>query len=606
MDDEELVNDLIDAGASDDEIRQILAKRKPASPGARFADPNVPAQVQGTKEQVKATMAGGKPTGNRPLAPEGGAGESLLQKINPFQDEIAGAVGAAGALLPGGRSPGQAFTAEREASKARVEGYDREHPTDAKIGTVAGIVLPALATGGASLAANAGTVAKGANLAYKGRVPLRELIKAGAKTGAGAGAFYGAGNSEGSLGERAVQTGAGTVFGGTIGAVAPLAARAVGNVTKMGGKLLGVTTKTGRQRGVDRAIEEGLSSTGQNVDDALARAQRLRESGLQDVPVAAALGDAAPSVVSKASYALPTKRGASGVSPAGRAAQFAKSLQDDVAKAKGGGGRTGQVADDLYDQARKVGGIGLKDADGNPALPGKAQHALNYFRKQFPEAEKDVMEEFQQMMAEGSITFDDIVDPRSGNYTVRYWDELKKYLDGQIHARKATDLSWARGKGDKAKERLATIVKALDDDIEVRTGKAPAPYEQARGQARQDIGARKELIETQGPLAKGLKSASQRVGPEVNPETSFAQFGAERGKIGRADLLQDFLKVVTGKARGQQSGATLSALEHPDPVAFFTEALSRQARTKARSTAGAKAFGVGASSALQRALGENR
>lgn len=289
MDDEELVADLIEAGASDDEIRAILAKRKPASPGARFADPNVPAQVQGTKEQVRATMVKGQPTGNRPLDPEGGVVETALQRINPFQDEISGAVSAAGSLLPGGRSPGEAYTEERDASRSRSRGFARENPLANTALTAAGMVLPALATGGATLAArgavNAGRAAPAITGAAK--VPLSQLVKAGAKTGAVAGGVYSAGASEGTLKEKAIQTGLGAGLGAALGAGVPAAIRGGSKLPK----LVGITTEGGRQRVASEKIASVIERSGQAPDDVLARAEAFIAEHGRPPTLAEAIGD---------------------------------------------------------------------------------------------------------------------------------------------------------------------------------------------------------------------------------------------------------------------------------------------------------------------------
>lgn len=150
---------------------------------------------------------------------------------------LRGAVEAAGAILPGGRSPGQAFRegrdAELAASRERLRRAEEEAGTGTKVlGFGLGLLGPGAAAG-KIVTRGAGTAARA------GR---------GAAVGAGEGGLFGFGTAEGSVGERLPQAGTGAVAGGLLGAAIPAgvdgarvvgkgAKAAAGAAKKAGGKL---------------------------------------------------------------------------------------------------------------------------------------------------------------------------------------------------------------------------------------------------------------------------------------------------------------------------------------------------------------------------------
>lgn len=104
--------------------------------------------------------------GPRPSSP--GMGEGLVRAglqgaTLGTSDEIAGGIAAVGALWPGGKAPGQAYTDEVGRERERMAQFGQEHPVANIAGQMAGAVIPALALGPAvseiaSLARPVGTV----------------------------------------------------------------------------------------------------------------------------------------------------------------------------------------------------------------------------------------------------------------------------------------------------------------------------------------------------------------------------------------------------------------------------------------------------------------
>jgi hypothetical protein len=220
----------------------------------------------------------------------------------------------------------------------------------------------------------------------------------------------------------------------------------------------------------------------------------------------------------------------------------------------------------------------------------KAQRALSFFRDEFPEADKLVMDKLKRQIADGTLTMDDVIDPLSGNETLTYWDEFKKFLDGQVHARNKSPVpAWPRGNAQEASGRLDDLVSAVDDAFNLKTGKAT--YAEARAQAGKDIRAREALTEQQAPLARSLERASIRTGKSSDPETAFAQFGAKRTSIGFADLLMDVLKKGSRQSQQRQAETTMGALTRADPELLLRELAKQQ--VAAQRVAGRKAGRVG-------------
>ena len=183
--------------------------------------------------------------------------EKLGQTLNPFQDEIAGAVSAVGALVPGGRSPREAYVQDRDASRASTAQYGSVDPLGNVAATGLGI---------------AGTLAAGPLRAGAKALPViaRGLPGAGraAAIGAGKAAAYAApysfGAAEGTPGEQLRQTAVGTgVAGGTGALFGPLANRmarrnpargSLPNAAKIGGT--DVPEAAARRATLDPAVRD--------------------------------------------------------------------------------------------------------------------------------------------------------------------------------------------------------------------------------------------------------------------------------------------------------------------------------------------------------------
>jgi hypothetical protein len=140
-----------------------------------------------------------------------------------FSDELTAALAAIPAAVATGTSLKDAFNSILEAERFSQDKYAEEHPVASFAAQVGG----GLATGGAGASRIAGAkMFQGAKT-----IPgaLGKKAAASAATGAPIGALYGAGVSEGGLGERAK----GAVEGATIAAVAsPVLAGAAGAITK--------------------------------------------------------------------------------------------------------------------------------------------------------------------------------------------------------------------------------------------------------------------------------------------------------------------------------------------------------------------------------------
>lgn len=534
---------LIRQGASEEDLEAYTAEYEQAH---RFKDPNLPAMTS-TGEKVLPGAPRKASLGEQAV----GAGETLLTAVNPFQDELSGGVAA---LMPGG----QGYSEARDAARNRTKAFKRENPKTGLVLDIAGAVVPAAASGGASIAARG-----------IGKAPLGQLMKAGAKAGAGAGAVYGFGSAEGDIEDQIKQTALSTFLGGAIGGAVPAVGRATGWAGRKTGAALGLTTKKGRAQRMAETLDEELAGSGQTVDDAINRADDLRTAGVENVTTAEALGPAGPRVVDKMRSGLNQARDdVTGIAPAGRAAKFGRQMDESVEEAKKGlAGRTGDKTHALYEEARKVGGIEITDP--------KAQRALSFFRDEFPEADDLVMDKLKRQIADGTLSMDDVIDPRSGRETLTYWDELKKFLDGQVHARNKSPVpAWPRGNAQEASRRLDDLVAGVDDAYNLKTGKST--YAEARAQAGKDIQAREALTEQQAPLARSLERASIRTGKSTDPETAFAQFGAGRGKIGLADVFMDVVKKGVRSTEQKQAETTLAALLREDPEILLRELAKHQ------------------------------
>jgi hypothetical protein len=575
MDDQNLVNDLIDAGASDDEIRAILAKQKPASPGARFADPNYPATVQGTKEEVRSTIdRRGAPSGNKPLDPEGGGFEYGLQQLGfGTQDDLAGAIGAAGAILPGGRSPSQAFAEDKEAVQSRNRGFGRENPKTALTAKVVGIGLPALASGGGTLPAQMGT-----------RASLGALLRQGAKAAAPISFAQSAGDSEGSLMERVKQTAVRGTIGTLVGGLIPVAARGVSKLARgamdLTGRTATVLSPKGMQKKVGDTIEGALSSTGQSVDDVVARGQTLQAAG-HSPTTADALGPAAKHIVKTMTYGLPDERAGQGLSAAGRAFQHSDDLSQTVEGFKKAS-KTGPISALLYKQAETK----------TLTSPKVRQALLDLDATADNVGVTDLMRKARDL-AVGLAKEDGRVVTGNG-LSVLEVDYLKKGLDAAIQARQSSGTPIPAAVAEALQKAKNKLLDAVDNEVTV--------YGQARAQAAIDITARKALNKQQKKLAPLLEQASAGSGKGPTFETVVPQGVAKRTAIAVADFVGDVLTSGVKKTKQAEARDLMRVLRGHDPTDLM-RLLQLQTQGANRVHRATTVAGRAGGSVLARALG---
>lgn len=174
-----------------------------------------------------------------------------------FGDEVAALLNAAGAMLPGGQSPGEAFRSSLDQGRETLQQARQEHPFLTGTGDVIGAgatILPGMAGLGArGGAAVAGQVAR-VGLPRVGRVVGRAV--SGALTGAGYAGASEAGRSEGGVGERAGAAAgalpAGAIIGGTLGVGAPFAGELARSAARKGASMVGLGPQGWVRRGFQR------------------------------------------------------------------------------------------------------------------------------------------------------------------------------------------------------------------------------------------------------------------------------------------------------------------------------------------------------------------
>lgn len=189
-----------------------------------------------------------------------------------FGDELYGALRGAGALVPGGQSPMEAYGAGRDQVRTMLDTARREDPWATGLGELGGGLL----TGGTGMARSAA----GMGL----RAGLTRAAGMGAAMGGTAGYGYSEGDplaaamSGGDIASEAAQAGVdaalGTAAGGVIGTALPAigaAARSVGRflIKRTGAGKRYVLNEAGRQQVMD-ALTEDLKSGNMTLSQAQA------------------------------------------------------------------------------------------------------------------------------------------------------------------------------------------------------------------------------------------------------------------------------------------------------------------------------------------------
>lgn len=522
---------------------------RPASPGARFRDPSVPAMTN-TGEAILPAPPRQSTLGEN-LA---GAAETFLQGVNPGQDEMMGLLGP------------NDFTKDQQAAQARLRTFAQENPTISSLLKITGAVAPALATAGGSLVPQAaGRMAA--------RPAVGELMKIGAKTGAKWAAPYSFLAAEGDVVDRLPETAIGTVAGAAIGGAVPAVLRGGSNAWDFARNAFGQKSAPSTLRSVAEGLEQEVSGTGQTWDDVVGRAKALEAAGTTPT-VAEALGPAGPRAVGRMRYGLSADRGANGTSPAGRASAWADDLDKAREGAKQAGApRTGPVAQALYKQAGAVGEVPfVRATPGTP--PTDAQLALKQLDELFPDVHGDVMARLARRVQRKELGAEHIANMSpDGPHTLPYWDAYKKAMDGVLRKHKVDPQSTvARETLSEARTLLATVLGGVDEAV---TQKAGAPiYAQARAAAQADITTRRAAEPAQKKLASGLRWASNTQGAAPNPETAIAQM--HRPKIAAADVGLDILKSGARKSHQRDAAQMLEWLQRTDVDQFVQDILAQE------------------------------
>ena len=152
-----------------------------------------------------------------------------------FADEIAGIIGGTWDYLTSDekKTLAEEYREDRDAFRKRAELAFEQNPATYIASDIAGGVIPALLTGGATAVASVGKgVAKGA---AKGALKsgVKQAVKTGAKTGAAVG--LGASKADltkGELGEAAKDVAIGTGLGAGLGVALPVAAEGIKRTAK--------------------------------------------------------------------------------------------------------------------------------------------------------------------------------------------------------------------------------------------------------------------------------------------------------------------------------------------------------------------------------------
>jgi hypothetical protein len=133
-----------------------------------------------------------------------------------FGDEAAGALGAIGALVPGGQSPGEAYRAYRDRTREETHAAIAARPGAYIAGEIAS-AIPQVVVPVAAAARVPAAATQASRLAQAAR-----LVGRSARTGAIVGGITGAGRSEASGRDLARDVGIGTALGAGVGAVVPI------------------------------------------------------------------------------------------------------------------------------------------------------------------------------------------------------------------------------------------------------------------------------------------------------------------------------------------------------------------------------------------------
>lgn len=172
-----------------------------------------------------------------------------------FWDEIEGRLRSLG---------GGEYQNERDKVRAEMDRYSTHHPGKALLGEAAGIVAPAVLTGGGSLLGSAPAAARGAGAA----------VARSGLAGAGAGAIEGAGLAP-EMGDVLPMAGMGMAVGGAAGAALPAAMSAAGTVGGAVARTVRDAVGSNPASGAARRVRRAMEADELGVDDVVSRMQEL-------------------------------------------------------------------------------------------------------------------------------------------------------------------------------------------------------------------------------------------------------------------------------------------------------------------------------------------
>lgn len=303
---------------------------------------------------------------------------------------------------------------DKEVTKLRkdIEDFQKTNPALAIGGELVGGLATALIPG----VGVAGTAARTAG--GTGRAALR-----GAGTGAGYGAAYGAGTAEGDIGERLTGAATGGAVGGVVGAGVPVVGRLAGAGVGRVADAFGIRGTKRAEQFADQKILQALEREGLTPNEAIARLQRARDLGQEDVLIAdlgesmRALGYSAQAIPQRAKTEVAEKLEE-------RALEQAERITDDLtSRAKIEGPFSVKYIDDLAKAQEELSRPLYKEAY-QKNLSAKA------FKEFFTGPKATIMQEASKnakkiQAAKGK----EIVDISK---IIKDETQLKKFLDGDL------------------------------------------------------------------------------------------------------------------------------------------------------------------------------
>lgn len=200
------------------------------------------AAVKKMQSEPQAPAASAAPDPSNPMAGQGTALDAAYNGLTfGFGDEAAGVVGGLFGVLDG-KGFDYGYNKVTSGVRNSLKDYRDRHPYLAGASELGGALATLPLSGPLNLIRAPAMVARGAPLATRiANAGMRGAANIGnaAITGAAYGGLYGAGDSEGGLGDRLVGGAEGALLGGAVGGAAPIAGAALRTAGKAVGGALG-------------------------------------------------------------------------------------------------------------------------------------------------------------------------------------------------------------------------------------------------------------------------------------------------------------------------------------------------------------------------------